>query len=103
MQGLLQENGEMEVFPAIIPLYCTVFGGVLQRGMALMFWVLYLGTYRGTLSGNCFQGSIAERDGSGVLRVVSGDVSGDSFRELLSGEYCRKIGLWCSGNCLGAG
>ena len=56
MQGLLQENGEMEVFPAIIPLYCTVFGGVLQRGMALKFWELYLGTYRGTLSGNCFRG-----------------------------------------------
>ena len=61
MQGLMQENGDMEVFPAIIPLYCTVFGGVLQRGMVLVFWELYLGTYRG-----------------------------DSFRELLSGEYCRE-------------
>ena len=64
IQGLLQENGEMELFPAIIPLYCTVFGGVLQRGMVLMFWELYLGTCRG-----------------------------DSFRELLSGEYCRERSL----------
>ena len=114
IQGLLQENGEMEVFPAIIPLYCTVFGGVLQRGMALKFWELYLGTYRGTLSGNCFRGvlqkgmalvfwelylgtyrgilsgncfrgSIAERDGSDVLGAVTGDVSGD-----LSGDSFRE-------------
>ena len=37
MQGLLQESGEIEVFSAIIPLYCTVFGGVLQKGDELLF------------------------------------------------------------------
>ena len=58
--------------------------------MALKFWELYLGTYRGTLSGNCFRGSIAERDGSGVLGVVSGDVSGGFFQGTVFGGVLQR-------------
>ena len=36
---------------------------------------------------------MAERDGSDVLGAVTGDMSGDSFRELFSGEYCRERSL----------
>lgn len=36
IRGLLQESGEIEVFSAIIPLYCTVFGGVLQRDVSVV-------------------------------------------------------------------